>query len=147
MDSKKLTRESYTVGWVCALDCEINAARALLDKEHDQFEDAALNDENIYILGQSGNHNIVITFPGAYGNTSTAQMITNLIRSFPNIRFGLMVGIGGAAPNSPHLTSPFKDIRVGDIVVSEPKGNHGKIYFAPLFRGMIFVLRAHDYNN
>jgi nucleoside phosphorylase len=34
-----------------------------------------------------------------------------MVRTFPNIRFGLMVGIGGGAPSEDH------DIRLGDIVV------------------------------
>lgn len=36
------------------------------------------------------------------------------MRSFLNIRVGLMVGIGGGAPSQKH------DIRLGDIVVSAP---------------------------
>lgn len=131
MDASKLNHSAYTVGWVCVLDCELNAARALLDEEHEPLE-PALHDENIYVLGRNGKHNVVITFPGVYGTNSTAQTITNLIRSFPNIRFGLMVGIGGAAPDSPHPRSPLKDLRLGDVVVSEPKGNHGMV-LSPAF--------------
>lgn len=39
-----------------------------------------------------------------------------MIRTFPNIRIGLMVGIGGGAP------SPKHDIRLGDFIVSIPVG-------------------------
>jgi hypothetical protein len=35
-----------------------------------------------------------------------------MMHSFPNIRIGLLVGVGGGAP------SPKHDIRLGDIVVS-----------------------------
>jgi nucleoside phosphorylase len=42
------------------------------------------------------------------------------LHSFPNVRFGLMVGIGGGAPSARH------DIRLGDIVVStRGKGRDG----------------------
>ncbi|RYC62760.1 hypothetical protein CHU98_g3443 [Xylaria longipes] len=43
----------------------------------------------------------------------------DMVRSFPNVRIGLMVGIGGGAPSSRHDI-----IRRGDIVVSSPGGFH-----------------------
>ena len=122
---RKLTYEAYTVGWLCVLGCELNAARALLDEEDESLE-SVLHDDNTYLLGRIGKHNVVITFSDIYGTNSAAQAVTNLTRTFPNIRFGLMVGVGGAVPNSPHPGNPTKDIRLGDVVVSEPKGNHGK---------------------
>jgi len=42
-------------------------------------------------------------------------------RSFPAIRFGLMVGIGGGAPSAQHY------IRLGDVVVSSPTGRTGGV--------------------
>ncbi|KAJ5564595.1 putative serine/threonine-protein kinase PkwA [Penicillium frequentans] len=44
-----------------------------------------------------------------------------MLHSFPNIRIGLMVGIGGGAP------SPDHDIRLGDIVVSIPDNGRGGV--------------------
>jgi hypothetical protein len=43
------------------------------------------------------------------------------LRSFPLIRFGLMVGIAGGAPTDSH------DIRLGDVVVSLPIGRTGGV--------------------
>jgi nucleoside phosphorylase len=45
-----------------------------------------------------------------------------MLHSFPNIRIGLMVGIGGGAP------SPKHDIRLGDIVVSAPRDEKGGVF-------------------
>jgi nucleoside phosphorylase len=45
-----------------------------------------------------------------------------MLHSFPNIRIGLMVGIGGGAP------SPKHDIRLGDIVVSAPCDKEGGVF-------------------
>lgn len=59
---------------------------------------------------------------GEYGVGSAAGVITHLIRSFSNIRIGLMVGIGGGAPTK------AKDIRLGDVVVSSPKDQYGGVY-------------------
>ena len=45
-----------------------------------------------------------------------------MLHSFPNIRIGLMVGIGGGAP------SPKHDIRLGDIVVSAVGNGKGGVF-------------------
>ncbi|KAL7953740.1 nucleoside phosphorylase domain-containing protein [Trichoderma compactum] len=116
------------VGWAAVLRSELNASRALLDEEHEPLQPAD-NDDNIYLLGRMGEHNVVITFPGSgtYGTNAAAQMVTNMLRTFPSIRFGLLVGIGGGAPRPPDLEDASKDIRLGDVVVGSPKGNHGGV--------------------
>jgi nucleoside phosphorylase len=123
--SQSEKRYAYTVGWICVLHCELNASRALLDEEHERLPPRE-NDDNSYLLGRIGNHNVVIAFPGDYGTNSAAQTATHMVRTFPNIRFGLMVGVAGGAPQPPHSKNARKDIRLGDVVVSEPKGNHGE---------------------
>jgi nucleoside phosphorylase len=45
-----------------------------------------------------------------------------MVRSFPNIRCCLMVGIGGGAPNLPD-----HDVRLGDVVVSSTRNGLGGI--------------------
>ncbi|KAL2008714.1 hypothetical protein VTN00DRAFT_6908 [Thermoascus crustaceus] len=49
-----------------------------------------------------------------------------MLRTFPHIRFGLMVGVRGGAPN-PHPQDAKEDIRLGDVVVSGPRGSHGGV--------------------
>jgi hypothetical protein len=124
---RKLTHKAYTVGWICVLRSELNASRALLDEEHERLP-LGEKDNSSYLLGRMGKHNVVIAFPrsGTYGTNSAAQTANNMVRTFRNIRFGLMVGVGGGAPRSPHPKDPLKDIRLGEVVVSDPKGNHGK---------------------
>ena len=51
MSPRKLIHNAYTVAWLCVLDCELIAARALLDEE-DEPLDPALHDDNLYILGR-----------------------------------------------------------------------------------------------
>lgn len=113
----------YTVGWICAISAEYVAARAFLDKEHDQVEYVSPSDNNVYTLGEVGKHNIVIaTLPeGEYGIAVAASVAGDMLNSFPNIRFGLMVGIGGGAPNQMH------DIRLGDIIISVPREGSGGV--------------------
>lgn len=126
MDHRKFTHDAYTIGWVCILRDELNASRALLDEEHERLQPGE-NDDNSYLLGRMGNHNVVISFPGAggYGMNAAAQTVTNMVRTFRNIRFGLLVGVGGGAPKPPHPDDPLRDILLGDVVVSDPKGKHG----------------------
>jgi nucleoside phosphorylase len=127
LDLRKFIYGTYTVGWICVLRPELNASRALLDEEYERLQPGE-KDDNSYLLGRMGEHNVVIAFPGSgtYGTNAAAQTVTNMVRTFRNIRFGLMVGVGGGAPKPPHPEDPMKDIRLGDVVVSDPKGKHGK---------------------
>lgn len=117
-----LSRDAYTVGWVCALPIELIAAQEMLDKEHDDLPSDG-NDTNIYTLGSIGEHNVVIAClpAGQTGTNSAAAVAMQMKSTFRAIRFGLMVGIGGGVP------SPGTDIRLGDVVVSQPAKGHGGV--------------------
>jgi len=121
MGSRRLCREDYSVGWVSALPIELAAAQLMLDEEHQNL-DLNLNDTNVYTLGRIGDHNVVIVClpTGQTGNNSAAAVVMQMKSTFPSIRFGLMVGIGGGVPNE-------ADIRLGDVVVSEPCNGHGGV--------------------
>ncbi|QMW45969.1 hypothetical protein G4B11_009424 [Aspergillus flavus] len=114
--------EEYTIGWICALSLEMAAASAMLDEIHETLPTPS-NDYNNYTLGKIGSHNIVIAcLPiGVYGTTSAATVATQMLATFPSIRFSLMVGIGGGVPSS------TADIRLGDVVVSKPNGRLGGV--------------------
>lgn len=116
--------KKYTVGWICAIETEDVAARAFLDEVHTQVESVSQNDNNSYTFGRIGPHNVVIAVlpDGEYGNNSAAAVARNMMHNFPNVRIGLMVGIGGGAPSSDY------DIRLGDIVVSSPGGGAGGVW-------------------
>ncbi|WYZ38366.1 hypothetical protein EsH8_III_000280 [Colletotrichum jinshuiense] len=116
--------QAYTVGWICAITVESVAARAFLDEEHAGPRQVAQHDNNSYVLGKIGSHNVVVAAlpEGEYGTTSAATVANNMLHSFPNVRIGLMVGIGGGAPSQKH------DIRLGDVVVSKPGGGNGGVF-------------------
>jgi ankyrin repeat domain-containing protein 50 len=120
------TPSDYTVGWICALDVELAASQAMLDEEHPDLEEAE-NDTNTYTLGRIGPHNVVLAClpSGTTGISAAATAARDLLRSFPQVRFGLMVGVGGGAPSNPS-DDPRQDIRLGDVVVSNPEGDYGK---------------------
>jgi nucleoside phosphorylase len=108
------THDEYTVGWVCALPKEQTAATAILDQRHADLPKPP-NDHNTYTLGSIDKHNIVITClpKGKPGTSSAAAVIMQMVRTFPSIKIGLMVGIGGGIPPK---------VRLGDVVVSTPVG-------------------------
>ncbi|KAH0563399.1 hypothetical protein GP486_002033 [Trichoglossum hirsutum] len=108
------THNEYTVGWVCALPKEQTAATAMLDQRHADLPKPS-NDPNTYTLGSIGKHNIVIAClpKGKIGTSSAATVATQMVGTFPSIKIGLMVGIGGGIPPK---------VRLGDVVVSTPVG-------------------------
>ncbi|KAE8141926.1 WD40-repeat-containing domain protein [Aspergillus pseudotamarii] len=118
----KLSRHDYTVGWICALPLESAAAWLMLEKIHPGL-DIPQEDRNTYTLGNIGKHNVVIAYlpSGGYGTVPAATVAVQLRTTFPSLRFGLMVGIGGGVPSS------GLDIRLGDIVVSLPKQDCGGV--------------------
>ncbi|KAL3295266.1 ankyrin repeat [Colletotrichum asianum] len=119
-----LDKNSYTIGWICALSVESAAAQAFLDEQHDVPRE--ISDNNSYVTGRIGRHNVVIAVmpQKEYGTTTAATTAKDMVCSFPQIRLGVMVGIGGGAPSQEH------DIRLGDVVVSSRgKGSGGVIQF------------------
>ncbi|KAF4763491.1 hypothetical protein HAV15_000099 [Penicillium sp. str.  len=116
-------RRKYTVGWICALGVEYVAAQEFLDEEHGRPTSLPENDTNDYTLGRISKHNVVIAvLPGGeYGTASAASVAKDMLTSFPNVRIGLMVGIGGGVPSQRH------DIRLGDVVVSTPSDDTGGV--------------------
>ncbi|KAL1961715.1 hypothetical protein VTN77DRAFT_1115 [Rasamsonia byssochlamydoides] len=114
---------TYTVGWICALPSEMAAARAMLDEDRGPPHEQDISDRNSYRLGRIGEHDVVIAClpAGVYGTTSAASVAVQMLSSFPSIRIGLLVGIGGGVP------SEGVDIRLGDVVVSKPGMQSGGV--------------------
>lgn len=119
--------DQYTVGWIAALPLELAAATAMLDEQHAKplaFTQSS-SDKNAYTWGRIREHNVVITSlpAGGYGKVNAATTALQMLSSFPQIRVGLMVGIGAAIPRP----EQGHDIRLGDIVVSQPDGQSGGV--------------------
>jgi nucleoside phosphorylase len=130
--------QDYVVGWICAIHTEYVAAQTFLDDRHEGPESVSTYDNNDYTLGRIGKHNVVIAVlpDGEYGTSSAAGVARDMLHSFPNIRIGLMVGIGGGAP------SPNHDIRLGDVVVSAPRNGKSGVFqydFGKTIQGQSFL--------
>ena len=122
MPKRRRSTEDYTVGWVCALPIELAAAAEMLDEEHED-PSPDRTDNNLYTLGRIGDHNVVIAClpAGQIGTNSAAAVAMQMKSRFGSIRFGLLVGIGGGVPTAD------SDIRLGDVVVSQPHMQHGGV--------------------
>ncbi|CAH0038071.1 unnamed protein product [Clonostachys solani] len=114
--SLTLSHNDFTVGWVCGLPKEQTAARAMLDNTYPPLNKPP-NDPNAYTLGSIGSHNVVIVClpKGVIGTNSAATFVTQMTRTFPSVRIGLMVGIGGGIPPK---------VRLGDVVVGTPNDQY-----------------------
>ncbi|RMZ87896.1 hypothetical protein DV736_g4876, partial [Chaetothyriales sp. CBS 134916] len=117
--------ERYQVGVVCALPDEMSAAIAMLGERHRPIAGQDRLDQNNYVLGRVHDHNVVIAClpSGVYGTVSAARVANDMLRTFTGLRFGLMVGIGGGIPN----LSNDLDIRLGDVVISQPDKTYGGV--------------------
>ncbi|KAI9673848.1 MAG: hypothetical protein M1822_009584 [Bathelium mastoideum] len=91
----------------------------MLDEEHERLPQAS-TDHNVYNLGNITGHNVVIVGLYSSGNNATATVVSQMRMTFPNLRFGMLVGISGGVP----VKTDNGMIRLGDIIVSKPVGEH-----------------------
>lgn len=115
--------DDYIVGWVCPVRTVFDAARRLLDEQHEAPKRVSHHDYNEYALGRIGTYNVVIAgcpnrrlhgreCPG-YGKCSGREVARQMVLSFRNLRLGMMIGLGGGVPCN-------GDVRLGDVAVSTP---------------------------
>ncbi|KAL4862087.1 hypothetical protein BDV12DRAFT_179306 [Aspergillus spectabilis] len=118
-----LENAAYTIGWICADYVNRVAAHAMLDEEHGRPQTRDSSDDNSYLLGKIGHHNVVIAClpEGVKGMTSAAATASKLLSSFHEIRIGVLVGTGGGIPSDEY------DIRLGDVAVSIPGKTFGGV--------------------
>ncbi|GKZ26323.1 hypothetical protein AbraIFM66951_002245 [Aspergillus brasiliensis] len=111
--------DDYKLGIICALHIEFMAVRVLFDETHENLP-ISENDDNYYALGCIAKHNVVAAcLPlGTYGTNPAAIVATHMKRSFPALKFCLLVGIGAGVP------SEKNQIRLGDVVVSKASGRY-----------------------
>ncbi|KAK5633466.1 hypothetical protein RRF57_009180 [Xylaria bambusicola] len=119
----ELDPELYTVAWLAPLEIEAQAALHMLDKRHQGRFPIGRGDDYVFQAGEMcGHYVIVATFPAGqeYGTGSAAALASQVKKFFPNLWFGLLVGVAAGLPS---LTqSPPRDIRLGDVLVGLPTG-------------------------
>ena len=91
----------------------------MLDEEHARLS-LPPGDHNVYTLGNIGDHNVVIMGLHIPGNNSADTVVTQMRTTFPELRFGLLVGITGGVP----AKTDNGMVRLGDVLVSKPAGEY-----------------------
>ncbi|KAI9687674.1 MAG: hypothetical protein M1820_010405 [Bogoriella megaspora] len=108
----------YTVAWIAPLEIEAQAALQILDHRHSGRFQLARGDDYVFQPGDINGHNVVVaTLPkgSIYGISSASALTTAVRKFFPNLWFGLLVGVAAGLPNL--SKDPPLDIRLGDILV------------------------------
>jgi nucleoside phosphorylase len=90
----------------------------MLDSKHEGIFPGKPSDDNDYIPGTISGHNVMIVGLAlkSTGTVSAATLAQSMRSSFPNIEYGLVVGIGAGVPGA----NLQPDIRLGDIIVGTP---------------------------
>ncbi|RSL94793.1 hypothetical protein CDV31_014157 [Fusarium ambrosium] len=118
---KRLDPALYTIAWIAPLEIEAQAALHMLDQRHKGRFPVSRGDDYVFQAGDINGHNIIIaTLPEGqeYGTGSAAALASQVKKFFPNLWFGLLVGIAAGLPN----LERDLDIRLGDVLVGLPEG-------------------------
>ena len=82
------------------MEVEQAATLEMLDEEHERLPQQVA-DRNVYFLGSISMHNVVIAGLRRPGNNPAAAVVIRVRMAFPNLRFGLLAGIGGGEATKP----------------------------------------------
>ena len=113
----------YTIAWLAPLEIEAQAAMRMLDNTHKGRFALGRGDDYVFQAGDICEHNVIIaTLPAGqeYGTGSAAALASQVKKFFPNLWFGLLVGVAAGLPNLSRR--PPLDIRLGDVLVGLPTG-------------------------
>lgn len=120
----ELDPRQYTIAWIAPLQIEARAAICMLDKRHVGRFPSQPGGDYVFQAGEVRGHNVVIAMLPAgqeYGTGSAAALASQLKTFFPNLWFGLLVGVAAGLPK---LSGPsVRDIRLGDVLVAMPEEN------------------------
>src|SRR5690242_20013803 len=95
MSTPRMSHDQFPVAVLFAMKFEMTAFRHMLDEEYTNHLPRRQGDQNSYILGRLGAHNVVLAWlPGEQGVGAAAVVGSNLLRTFPNISWRILVGIG-----------------------------------------------------
>lgn len=113
-------KRDYQVAWISALSREDVIARAMLDETFQTPTDLS-GDDNCYTYGRIGSHYVVLaTLPkGKVGVEQAGRTATDIVHSFPNVQFGLMVGIAGGVSDDFTILSLFDCCRLSPALHCE----------------------------
>ncbi|KAK2608974.1 hypothetical protein QQS21_002454 [Conoideocrella luteorostrata] len=118
-----LDPRQYSIAWIAPLEIEAIAATHMLDHKHHGRFSLDRGDDYVFIPGDIFGHNVIIaTYPSGqeYGTGTAAALASQVKKFFPNLWFGLLVGVAAGLPT--YGGSSPRDIRLGDVLVALPEG-------------------------
>lgn len=121
----QLPPELYTIAWLAPLEIEARAALCMLDNHHQGRFPMTRGDDYVFLAGDLCGHNVIIaTLPAGQegGAGSAAALASQVKKFFPNLWFGLLVGVAAGLPNLSR--QPPLDIRLGDVLIGLPDGEN-----------------------
>ncbi|KAJ5802817.1 uncharacterized protein N7503_005267 [Penicillium pulvis] len=102
---------------ICALPSEADAVEGVFDccwDGDDGRYGKAVGDTNAYTTGIIGRHPVVLAHMPSIGKGAATSVASNLRNSYKNIELALVVGICGAAPQTPN----HEEILLADVIIS-----------------------------
>jgi nucleoside phosphorylase len=112
------SRDEFAIAIICALPLEAEAVEDLFDETYDRLGEyyrKQPGDNNAYVNGRVGKHNVVVCYMPGMGKGSAASVASSLKISYKSIEVALVVGICGGAP----YPSSGGEIFLGDVIISD----------------------------
>ncbi|KAJ5527377.1 hypothetical protein N7513_011536 [Penicillium frequentans] len=116
--SRPHTRDDFRIAIICALPSEADAVEGVFDccwNGDDGRYGKAVGDTNAYTTGIIGRHPVVLAHMPTIGKGAASSVASNLRNSYKNIELALVVGICGAAPQTPN----HEEILLADVIISD----------------------------
>jgi nucleoside phosphorylase len=112
------SRDEFAIAIICALTLEAEAVEELFDETYDRLGECYRKqpgDDNAYINGRIGSHNVVVCYMPGMGIGSAASVASSLKISYKRIEVALVVGICGGTP----YPLSGEEIFLGDVIISD----------------------------
>ncbi|KAH8692058.1 WD40-repeat-containing domain protein [Talaromyces proteolyticus] len=112
------SRDEFAIAIICALTLEAEAVEELFDKTYDrlgEFYKKQPGDDNAYVNGRIGAHNVVLCYMPGMGKGNAASVASSLKISYKRIEVALIIGICGGAP----YLSNQEEIFLGDVIIGD----------------------------
>ncbi|KAL2782391.1 hypothetical protein BJX66DRAFT_345881, partial [Aspergillus keveii] len=112
------SRDEFAIAIICALTLEAEAVEELFDETYDRLGESYRKehgDDNAYVNGRIGNHNVVLCYMPGMGKGSAASVASSLKISYKRVEVALVVGICGGAP----YPLSGGEIFLGDVIMSD----------------------------
>ncbi|KAG2026624.1 hypothetical protein GB937_001409 [Aspergillus fischeri] len=112
------SRDEFSIAIICALTLEAEVVEELFDEIYDRLSGyyrKQPGDDNAYINGRIGNHNVVVCYMPGMGKGNAASVASGLKISYKRINLALVVGICGGAP----YPLSGGEIFLGDVIISD----------------------------